>query len=306
MEVTMNFIDKLERKYGRFGIPNLMKYVIGVNILGTFLGVLGYAGGFNFYYEYLSLDIYQILHGQVWRLITFVLYPSGLSGSGLMSSLLWFAIWVFVYYSIGNALEHYWGTFRFTLFYLSGVFFVILTAFIFYFVNALIYPSEVMRIISYYAEAGITLEYLNQSLFLAFALANPNAQFLIYFVIPVKAKWLSILYFAMDAYFIISGIMNQEYITVALIVGSLVNLGLFFLFSRGKPGMKGMYKQHKRKTEFRQKMSHAEQTGPIHRCAICGRTELDAPHLDFRYCSKCEGNYEYCSEHLFTHEHVHR
>ena len=256
MEVTMNFIDKLERKYGRFGIPNLMKYVIGVNILGTFLGVLGYAGGFNFYYEYLSLDIYQILHGQVWRLITFVLYPSGLSGSGLMSSLLWFAIWVFVYYSIGNALEHYWGSFRFSLFYLSGVFFVILTAFIFYFVNALIYPSEVMRIISYYAEAGITLEYLNQSLFLAFALANPNAQFLIYFVIPVKAKWLSILYFAMDAYFIISGIMNQEYITVALIVGSLVNLGLFFLFSRGKPGMKGMYKQHKRKNPYGKPKSH--------------------------------------------------
>lgn len=302
----MNFIDKLERKYGRFGIPNLMKYVIGANIIGLFFGIFGEVFQFNFYYNYLSLDVYQILHGQVWRLVTFVLYPSGFGGSGLISSLIWFAIWIFVYYSIGTSLERYWGTFRFTLFYLGGVVFVILTAFVYYFVNALIYPPEYMQLISYYTEAGITLEYLNQSLFLAFALANPEAQFLIYFVIPVKAKWLSILYFVMDGYFIISGILNHNYITVALVAGSLVNLGLFFLFSRGKPGAKGMYREHKRKTEFRHKMNHAQQTGPLHRCAICGRTELDAPHLDFRYCSKCEGNYEYCSEHLFTHEHVHR
>lgn len=302
----MNFIDKLEQKFGRFGIPNLMRYVIGANVIGLFLSLLGGVTGFNLYYNYLSLDVYQILHGQIWRLVTFVFYPSGFGGSSFLSELIWFAIWIWVYYSIGTALEQYWGTFRFTLFYLGGVVFVILTAFVYYFVNALFFPAEYMQPISYYGQAGITLEYLNQSLFLAFALANPNAQFLIYFVIPVKAKWLSIFYFVMDGYFIISGILNQNYIIVALIVGSLVNLGLFFLFSHGKPGARGMYRNHKRKTEYRRKMSQAQQTGPIHRCAICGRTELDAPHLDFRFCSKCEGNYEYCSEHLFTHEHVRR
>ena len=98
----MSLLDRLERtRFGKFGIPNLMRYVIGVNIVGILISLVNPM----FYYSYLSLDIASILHGQVWRIFTFVLSPSGQFGGTGMVSLLWFAIWIFVYYSIGTNLE---------------------------------------------------------------------------------------------------------------------------------------------------------------------------------------------------------
>lgn len=89
---------------------------------------------------------------------------------------------------------------------------------------------------------------------------------------------------------------------------SILNFIIFFLSSRNmKPYTPG---QMKRKNDFKRKMRHAERpvnsyaNGAKHRCAVCGRTELDDPNLEFRYCSKCNGNYEYCQDHLFTHTHV--
>ena len=99
----MNVIDKLEKKFPRFGIPNLMKYVICVNIAGAVLGLIDMNGvfGAQIYNNYLSLDFYQIFHGQVWRLITFILYPvSDLGGNNMMINLIWFAIWALVYYHL--------------------------------------------------------------------------------------------------------------------------------------------------------------------------------------------------------------
>lgn len=115
----MSLLDRLERtRFGKFGIPNLMRYVIGVNIVGILISLVNP----TFYYSYLSLDIASILHGQVWRIFTFVLSPSGQFGGTGMVSLLWFAIWIFVYYSIGTNLERMWGTFRFNLFLFWGTF----------------------------------------------------------------------------------------------------------------------------------------------------------------------------------------
>ena len=171
-----------------------------------------------------------------------------------------------------------------------------------YLIMGIVYPAQEVGI---WLGMQVTLEYVTESLFLAFALVFPDVQFLLFFIIPVKAKWLSIFYFALDAYQIIQGIMMKSYYPVALIVVSLINIFIFFFFAKGRPGMAAHARQTKRKTEFKQKMHESEKKGPIHRCAICGRTELDAPELDFRYCSKCDGRYEYCSEHLFTHEHVH-
>ena len=300
----MNFIDRLERRFGRFGIPDLMRYVIGINILGVILGIVSP----GFYYNWLSLDIYQILHGQVWRLITFVLYPSVVRDEALLINLIWFAVWAFMYYYIGTTLERMWGAFRFTLFYLGGVVFVFLVTVGAYFIllltNPLLSMVEGEAAISFYLGCGVTFEYLNQTLFLAFAAMFPDVQFLISFVIPVKAKWLSILYLVLIGWSLIQCIMSGNYYTAALIAGALVNFALFYFFGKGKPGVHAAYRQKKRKVRYRQQAREPE--GPRHRCAICGRTELDAPNLEFRYCTRCEGNYEYCSEHLFTHEHVHR
>ena len=293
----MNFIDRLEKRYPNFGVSNLMIYVIAISGLGMLISMVNP----YIYYQYLSLDFYQIFHhGQVWRLITFLLCPSA-GGSG-SSGLFWFVIMAWVYYSIGSNLERIWGRFRFTLFYLSGIVMILVVTLAAYLIMGIVYPAQEVGI---WLGMQVTLEYVTDSLFLAFALVFPDVQFLLFFIIPVKAKWLSIFYFALDAYQIIQGIMMKSYYPVALIVVSLINIFIFFFFAKGRPGMAAHARQTKRKAEFKQKMHESREKGPIHRCAICGRTELDAPELDFRYCSKCDGRYEYCSEHLFTHEHVH-
>ena len=112
----MNFIDRLEKRYPNFGVSNLMIYVIAISGLGMLISMVNP----YIYYQYLSLDFYQIFHhGQVWRLITFLLCPSA-GGSG-SSGLFWFVIMAWVYYSIGSNLERIWGRFRFTLFYLLSL-----------------------------------------------------------------------------------------------------------------------------------------------------------------------------------------
>jgi hypothetical protein len=301
----MNFIDKLESKYGRFGVPDLMRYIIGINVVGIVLNLLIP----GFYAQYLSLDVYRILHGQIWRLFTFVLDPvySVSSGASALIDIFWFAIWAFVYYSIGQSLERTWGTFRFTLFMLFGWLFILVVTFVSYFAMGPLYGSYSKQMLSYVMAIEVTLGYLYKSLFLAFALMFPDMQFLIYFIIPVKAKWLALVYLLLDGYTVVVSFVQGDYFTVALVLGAVANVLLFYVFGRGRSGVKGAYQQKKRKDKFKRKVrqSAPEFGGTVHRCAICGRTEKDAPGLEFRYCSKCEGNYEYCSDHLFTHEHVH-
>ena len=171
----MNFIDRLERRFPRFGIPDLMRYVIALNIAGFLINIVSPV----FYYRYLALDIYAILHGQIWRVFTFVLYPSGAGGGSLFAGLLMFAIWMYVYYSIGMSLERIWGTFRFNLFYFGGIVFVILVTFATYFIMVAV-GGIPPQLLSTYLSMSATLDHLNSSLFLAYALMFPNAQFLVY------------------------------------------------------------------------------------------------------------------------------
>lgn len=295
----MNFIDKLERKFGRFGISNLIVYAIALSIVGNIINLINP----YIYHAYFSLDVYKILHGQIWRLFTFAMYPTIDMGAGFISDIVWYAIWAIMYYNIGIAMERVWGTFRFNLFYLGGVVLTILITVVTYAV--MVFQGENAAVTGSLLGAYATLDYLNTSLFLAFAIMFPNIEFLVYFIIPVKAKWLSVLYFLRIAYQLVICFQYGLYYVMALIIGSLVNLALaYFLFGQRIQGPRAAYKRKKRKVHY-QKQAKESTNGPRHRCAICGRTELDAPHLEFRYCSKCEGNYEYCSEHLFTHEHVH-
>ena len=224
----MNFIDRLEKRYPNFGVSNLMIYVIAISGLGMLISMVNP----YIYYQYLSLDFYQIFHhGQVWRLITFLLCPSA-GGSG-SSGLFWFVIMAWVYYSIGSNLERIWGRFRFTLFYLSGIVMILIVTLAAYLIMGIVYPAQEVGI---WLGMQVTLEYVTESLFLAFALVFPDVQFLLFFIIPVKAKWLSIFYFALDAYQIIQGIMMKSYYPVALIVVSLINIFIFFFFAKGRPG----------------------------------------------------------------------
>ena len=284
----MKFIDKLERKFGRFGIPNLTIYMIVCYVIGYALMIVN-PGILN----WLSLEPAYILRGQVWRLVTWVLYPPSTSG------VLWFAIAVlFFYYPIGTSLERTIGTFKYTLYILSGVVFTILGAFILYFLlggNVL-----VGNVFSTY--------YISLSTFLAYAMCYPDMQVLLMFIIPVKMKWMAIFYVVIVVYEMIQYVMAGAWYLVIPIVASLLNFIIFYFgtkdFSRYNP------KEIHRRNEFRRAMEPQGRmksgSGSVtkHKCAICGRTELDDPNLEFRFCSKCNGNYEYCQDHLFTHTHV--
>ena len=284
----MKFIDKLERKFGRFGIPNLTIYMIVCYVIGYALMIVN-PGILN----WLSLEPAYILRGQVWRLVTWVLYPPSTSG------VLWFAIAVlFFYYPIGTSLERTIGTFKYTLYILSGVIFTILGAFILYFLlggNVL-----VGNVFSTY--------YISLSTFLAYAMCYPDMQVLLMFIIPVKMKWMAIFYVVIVVYEMIQYVMAGAWYQVIPIVASLLNFIIFYFgtkdFSRYNP------KEIHRRNEFRRAMEPQGRmksgSGSVtkHKCAICGRTELDDPNLEFRFCSRCNGNYEYCQDHLFTHTHV--
>ncbi|WP_342978324.1 MULTISPECIES: hypothetical protein [unclassified Ruminococcus] len=284
----MKFIDKLERKFGRFGIPNLTIYMIICYVIGYALMIVN-PGILN----WLSLEPAYILRGQVWRLVTWVLYPPSTSG------VLWFAIAVlFFYYPIGTSLERTIGTFKYTLYILSGVVFTILGAFILYFLlggNVL-----VGNVFSTY--------YISLSTFLAYAMCYPDMQVLLMFIIPVKMKWMAIFYVVIVVYEMIQYIMAGAWYLVIPIVASLLNFIIFYFgtkdFSRYNPKEVHRRNEFRRAMEPQGRMKSGSGSVTKHKCAICGRTELDDPNLEFRFCSRCNGNYEYCQDHLFTHTHV--
>ena len=145
--------------------------------------------------------------------------------------------------------------------------------------------------------------YINMSIFLAYAATFPDARVLLMFVIPVKMKWMGIAYAVLLLYQLITGIgipVFNIFYRIAL-VASLLNFIIFWITSRGRISMSP--KQAKRRQEFRSEVKRNTRVTK-HKCAICGRTDEDDPSLEFRFCSKCNGNYEYCQYHLFTHEHV--
>ena len=301
--VMNQLLNKLERKYGKYAVPDLIKYVIVLYCAGAALGLIDN----RIYYNYLSLNVEAVLHGQVWRLVTYLIEPYGFNtGMGFIVSILFFAIQVNLFFLFGRSLERAWGTFRFNMYFISGWLLNIVAAFILY-----------GAIHSTYYMSGF--QYIYWSMFFAFAAENPNMEFLFWFVLPIKVKWLAVLDAVYLIYCVVENIVSGfsylsqggtlaaagVYFSAALaIVVALGNFLIYFLSSRDyrriSPG------DIKRRKRFKKQVQQAvrQNGGARHRCAVCGRTELDDETLEFRYCSKCEGNYEYCSEHLFTHQHV--
>lgn len=302
----MKFLNRMELKYGRYAIHDLMKYILGLYILGTFLNVISP----GIYAEYLCLDFSMVAKGQIWRMITFIMAPSsqmaGLNASTVITGLLFFFVEIFLYRMIGQALEQAWGDFRFNLYIFSGLIFNILAKFICHLVVLQKYGATDATVV---AQNGVGLEYIFQTMFLAFAFLYPNVQLLLMFVIPVKVKWLGYFYGAILAFQVISNLSSPYAygkVTGVAILISTANFILFALLSM--KSMRPSREVKQRRKEFRrQARVYTMMEGEArHRCAVCGRTELDNPELEFRFCSKCEGNFEYCSDHLFTHEHVKR
>ena len=282
--IQLNWLDKLERKLGRFAIPNLTVYLL-----------IGYVIGFGVMYlmpemvGYLTLEPALILRGQVWRLISWVLIPP-------TTNLISLVFLVLLYYSLGTALERTWGSFRYNVYIFSGLLFTVLAVFglyaFYYFRYGVEVPLSVIGLIG--------TNYITMSIFLAFAAIYPNMEVMLYFILPIKMKWMALVYVVLAGYDFLNGGIG---IRVA-IGASLLNFVIFFLSTRNfkRFGPREQARKAKFKKQSRPHMTYTN--GAHHRCAVCGRTELDDPCLEFRFCSKCNGNYEYCQDHLFTHEHV--
>ncbi|MBO8463538.1 MAG: hypothetical protein IAC13_06355 [Firmicutes bacterium] len=275
MNFLGKFLNRLERKFGHLAIHNLPMYIVVLYGIGFFMQMIDP----NFYLKF-SLNPYFVFHGEPWRVLTFLVVPPSSNAIFIIFVLLF-------YYSICQSLENIWGSFRFNLYYFTGVIGTILAALISYVVT-----KDTWIFMDTY--------YLNLSLFLAFAASFPDMIVYFMFILPVKVKWLGVL----DGIYLLVEFINGGNGTKIAIVVAMLNFVLFFFATRNYKRVSPQQIRRKHKYQRAVRQSTTYENGARHRCTICGRTELDDPNLEFRYCSKCDGDHEYCQEHLFTHTHI--
>ena len=279
-------MERFALTHPRFGIPNLMRYIIIGNVIVFFLLRMSNYAAISF----LGLDWSKVLHLEIWRLVTFIFVPESTEPFTLILSL-------YFMYFIGNMLEREWGTAKFNLYYFSGVVLTILTALISYlaFGRGTVYGAY----------------YVGMSMFLAFAAMYPDAQLLLLYIIPIKAKWLAIADLVLFGVDIVGALMRLDFLSALLPVAALLNLLVFFwcelvdlVDSRRQIARhKNSHQTIQFKSAVRQQRKKEAERGYRHKCAVCGRTDTEWPDLEFRYCSRCEGYHCFCQDHIFNHEH---
>lgn len=279
-------IDRFCILHPNFGIPNLMLYVVIGNV------VLGLLSGFSTgnFLSFFSFTLDGLLHGQIWRLITFVLIPESASPFYLL-------ITCYFYYWIGSALERQWGTAKFTTYYLSGMLLTVIGA-------------SIVSLITGYSIPVYGANYVNFAMFMAFALLYPDTQVLFMFIIPIRMKWLAyldIFYFFFDIFrYISAGVGYYAILPVVALLNFVIffwpELTRFFQLERHQSKQASHFHNTVRNQQ-RQEQYQQQTQGFRHKCAVCGRTDVTNPELQFRYCSKCAGYHCFCSDHIFNHVH---
>ena len=283
MKKLYDGVQRFCAMHPRFGIPNLMRVIVCGNVAVYVLMLLTQSNDVNAL-SFLTFNLNALLHGEVWRLVTFVFVPGYASPFALL-------IGLYFYYWIGSTLEREWGTARFNLYYWSGVLLTVIGALL---------ASAITG--GNFAVAGTS--YVNLSMFLAFALLFPNTQVLLMFIIPVKMKWLAYIDVGLFAVSIVRAILVQNWGGVILPVMALLNFLIFAWPTLQGWAQRKQY-QHSRQAVNFKKAVHQQQKqqGYHHKCAVCGRTDTDYPDLQFRYCSKCVGYHCFCQDHIFSHVH---
>ena len=312
----MRLIDKAEQKIGRFAIPRLMIFISIAYLVGY---ILYYVGATDVLAA-LSLNAEKILHGEVWRIVSFIVQPP----TNAMP--LFLLITLYFYFMIGSILEKQWGAFKFNVYFFFGMLMHVAAAIVIY----LIFGVNLM----------LSVYYLNMSLFMAYAVEAPNNTILLFFIIPFKTRWLAIIDAVYIGATILLGFLSigvtypYQFTNILANMGirpsptnataaaiAMLNFVIYYLVYR--PGKKrytntqknfwsSMGKDKKDKKNDKQKESQpggaagSTAFAPRHRCAICGVTDVDDPNEEFRFCTSCEGAFEYCSKHLHNHKHVYR
>ena len=287
MKKLYDGVQRFCAAHPRFGIPNLMRVIVIGNVAVYVLMLLTQANDANAL-SFLTFNLNVLLHGEVWRLVTFVFVPAYSSPFALLISL-------YFYYWIGSTLERQWGTAKFNLYYISGALLTVLGVVL----------ASLITGNPYLTAAGTG--YVNLSMFFAFAFLFPDTTVLLFFILPVKMKWLAYLDGALFAFDIIKAIGAHNWAGVVLPIVALLNFAVFiwpevhYLKERAK------YQNSRKTVQFRQaqqqQAKQAQQQGYRHKCAVCGRTDTDYPDLQFRYCSKCVGYHCFCQDHIFNHVH---
>ena len=291
MRALQHWLDRFCLRHPRLGIPNLMKYIVIGNILVFVLDMFS-IGGTGAASTLLAFLPARILHGEVWRLVTFVFVPY-ITGRGI-NSFFWLAIMLYFYYFIGNTLEREWGTVKFTVFYVFGVILNILVGFL---------------------VGGATMNYVNLSMFFAFATLFPDMQVLLFFIIPIKVKWLAWVDAAFFVYEIIRMLFAGYPLLALMPVVAILNYLLFFAADIGdtvsywkrRAGFKTGGRSGPKVVNFNKaktKTKAGAKEAFLHKCAVCGKTDVSDPEMEFRYCSRCNGYYCYCADHINSHIHI--
>jgi len=255
----MSWIDFLEKRFERFAIPHLLRYVALLNGLAFVLSKLK-PGFLNM----LQLDASAVLHGEVWRLVSHIFVPSI---GGLLPDWIGAGLYLLLLVWLGDGLEEAMGSFRTTLYYFVGLAGTAAAAFM--------------------ADEGVGGAFLTNSLFFAYAMFFPNRQILVFFVIPARMKWLAWI----DVVLLAVLLLTSGWGVRAGVVASFANFILFF----GPSLLSARKRQREQRERFAKFTATFSEVETLHRCATCGRTEVGAPELEFRVGRNGE---EYCLEHL--------
>lgn len=282
MRGFMKKVDLFCYRHPRFGINNLMIYIV-IGTLAVWL--FGAMDTTNMLVNSLAFNAAAVLRGQVWRLVTFVFIPQ--TGG------LWLFLFLYFYFFVGSTLEREWGAGRFTIYYLTGMLMSIIYGFIIYFVTGVSY--------------SMTANYINLSMFFAFATLFPDNMVLLFFIIPIKMKWLAII----DALYFVYAIIQDFSAGMGLMSFlPLVALLNYFLFCGGElfhSVMPRRRQQRRNTVDFKREVHRikyeTKNKNYMHKCAVCGRTDADHPELEFRYCSRCAGYHCFCQDHINNHVH---
>jgi len=271
----MRFLFDLEKKYGRYAIQNLTAGIVSCQAACFVVGLVDPQA-----MQLLTLNPALVLQGEVWRLVTFLAVPPPI---GLIFAIFYF----YLFYLMGTALENHWGIFRYNVYLLVGYMANVAVAII----AGMFLPEQ----------ANVSSAFLQGTVFLAFAQLYPEFELRLFFVLPVKVKWLALLAWVGYGFAFLSGLSSFQdggWLTSLIVVASVSN---FLLFFGAEFRQRAHYAQRRSRWQARV-TRHPDEVR--HRCTVCDITNLSHPDMDFRYCTQCDGAQGYCTEHIRNHAHI--
>ena len=278
----MKILERFDRgvsrflyKHPNFGLPRLRLYLIIGNALVYIFSMMDRTGMLAYW---LCLIPSRLLAGELWRLLTFVFVPR--------TSGIWLIIELYFYYLIGSTLERAWGVGKFTIYYLIGMIITII-----YGILASLITGR---------NPALTGSYLNLSMFFVYATLWPENQVRLFFIIPIKVKWLA---WVEAAYYILMMILGRTLLPLTGFVNYFLFCGSSLLASLKLLKMRHSGPARQFRKTIRQTEHNQNAQTYARKCAVCGRTDADHPELEFRYCSQCVGYQCFCSDHIHSHIH---